>query len=61
MSMSMGIAAFPADGQDGDALLSEADRRMYEAKNRKKAMLGGSLSEEPIEQATPNPSSLVTK
>jgi diguanylate cyclase len=39
MSMSLGLASFPADGLDADALLSEADRRMYEAKNRKKAML----------------------
>ena len=60
MSMSMGVAAFPADGQDADALLSEADRRMYDAKNRKKAMLRGS-SEEPVEQAAPNPSSLAAK
>jgi diguanylate cyclase (GGDEF)-like protein len=61
MSMSMGIAAFPADGQDGDTLLSEADRRMYDAKNRKKAMLGGSLLEEPVDQATPNSSPLAIR
>ena len=60
MSMSMGVAAFPADGQDPDALLSEADRRMYDAKNRKKAMLAGN-SEEPVEQAAPNPSSLAIR
>jgi GGDEF domain-containing protein len=57
MSMSMGIAAFPADGRDADGLLSEADRRMYDAKNRKKAMLRGSSSEESVEQLTPSPSS----
>ncbi len=61
MSMSMGIAAFPADGQDADTLLSEADRRMYDAKNRKKAMLRGSTPEEPVEQVKPIPSSLATK
>ena len=61
MSMSIGVAAFPADGQDADALLSEADRRMYDAKKRKKAMLGGSLSEEPVDQAAPNQSPLATR
>ena len=59
MSMSLGLAAFPTDGQDADALLSEADRRMYEAKNRKKAML--SSSEEQAEPATPAAPSLATK
>jgi diguanylate cyclase (GGDEF)-like protein/putative nucleotidyltransferase with HDIG domain len=60
MSMSMGVAAFPADGQDADALLSEADRRMYDAKNRKKAMLRGT-AEEPVDQVTTSPSSLAVK
>jgi diguanylate cyclase (GGDEF)-like protein len=50
MSMSIGLASFPSDGQDPDALLSEADRRMYEAKNRKKAM----LSEEKLETVHSN-------
>ena len=61
MSMSMGLASFPADGQDTDALLSEADRRMYEAKNRKKAMLRSSTPEESADQVTPNPASLANK
>jgi diguanylate cyclase (GGDEF)-like protein len=60
MSMSIGLAAFPFDGHDADALLSEADRRMYEAKNRKKAMLSGSASVESAEPVTPNPPSLAT-
>ena len=41
MSMSLGLASFPADGTDADTLLSEADRRMYAAKNQKKALLNG--------------------
>ncbi|HEX4595643.1 MAG TPA: GGDEF domain-containing protein, partial [Bryobacteraceae bacterium] len=60
LSISMGLAAFPADGQDADTLLSEADRRMYEAKNRKKALLRGDSLEEPLEAATPAPSSLAS-
>ena len=60
MSMSIGLAAFPADGQDTDALLSEADRRMYEAKNRKKTMLMGS-SNDAADPATPDSPSLASK
>jgi diguanylate cyclase (GGDEF)-like protein len=61
MSMSIGLAAFPSDGQDADTLLSEADRRMYEAKNRKKEMLKGSASDESVDSVTPNPHSLASK
>jgi diguanylate cyclase (GGDEF)-like protein/putative nucleotidyltransferase with HDIG domain len=57
MSMSMGLASFPADGQDADALLSQADQRMYEVKNRKKAMLRGPVQE----AADPAASSLASK
>jgi diguanylate cyclase (GGDEF)-like protein len=46
MSMSIGLAAYPADGLDADALLSEADRRMYEVKNRKKVLLQGASPDE---------------
>ena len=61
MSVSLGLASFPSDGQDADTLLSEADRRMYEAKNRKKAMLsGGSPSVESADPVTPNSPSLAT-
>ncbi|HEX4595817.1 MAG TPA: diguanylate cyclase [Bryobacteraceae bacterium] len=60
LSISMGLAAFPADGQDADTLLSEADRRMYETKKRKKAMLRGDSPEEPREAATPATSSLAS-
>ena len=61
MSMSMGLAAFPGDGQDADTLLSEADKRMYEAKNRKKAMLRGSEPEESAVSPAPDPVSLTHK
>ncbi len=39
LSMTVGVAAFPADGRDVDTLLSEADRRMYTIKNQKKTPL----------------------
>jgi diguanylate cyclase (GGDEF)-like protein/putative nucleotidyltransferase with HDIG domain len=37
LSMSIGQAFFPEDGQDAEQLLSEADRRMYKAKQLSKA------------------------
>jgi len=37
LSLSVGHASFPEDGEDADQLLSEADRRMYAAKQRAKA------------------------
>ncbi len=36
LAFSVGHASYPADGEDADQLLSEADRRMYIAKNREK-------------------------
>jgi diguanylate cyclase (GGDEF)-like protein len=32
LSVSVGIVSFPADGDDAEQLLTEADRRMYSAK-----------------------------
>jgi GGDEF domain-containing protein len=66
MSMSVGLAAFPTNGRGTDALLSEAGRRMYEPKNRKKALLSGStLSDsmrvESTELVTPTPPSLARR
>jgi diguanylate cyclase (GGDEF)-like protein len=55
LSMSIGLAAYPMDGRDADALLSEADRRMYEAKNRKKTILTGTPAESTA-PVTPHPS-----
>jgi diguanylate cyclase (GGDEF)-like protein len=36
LSLSIGHAMFPNDGADADRLLSEADRRMYVAKQKEK-------------------------
>ena len=37
LTASIGVAVFPTDGEDGDALLRSADRAMYEAKRRGKS------------------------
>jgi diguanylate cyclase (GGDEF)-like protein/putative nucleotidyltransferase with HDIG domain len=36
LSFSVGVAVFPIDGQDADALLSQADQRMYRAKHNQR-------------------------
>ncbi len=36
LTVSVGVAAYPADASDGDALVRNADRAMYLAKNRGK-------------------------
>ncbi len=41
LSLSVGHAIFPDDGSDADQLLSEADRRMYIAKQKEKLSLVG--------------------
>ena len=41
ISLSIGHAMFPEDGVDADRLLSEADRRMYVAKQREKMSVVG--------------------
>jgi len=40
LSLSVGHACYPDDGEDADKLLSEADRRMYLAKHREKKPAG---------------------
>jgi GGDEF domain-containing protein len=35
--MSVGVAIFPVDGVDADSLIAEADRRMYQFKQRSKS------------------------
>lgn len=35
VGMSMGISVFPADGEDGDSLLRQADARLYKIKGQK--------------------------
>jgi diguanylate cyclase (GGDEF)-like protein len=37
LSLSVGHASYPEDGEDADQLLTEADRRMYAAKVREKS------------------------
>ncbi len=37
LSMSVGVAVYPADGTDTQTLLAEADRRMYADKQKRKA------------------------
>jgi diguanylate cyclase (GGDEF)-like protein len=50
LSLSVGHALFPEDGTDADQLLSEADRRMYMAKQKEKMSIVGArgLDFEPI-------------
>ena len=50
LSLSVGHALFPEDGTDADQLLSEADRRMYMAKQKEKMSIVGArgLDYEPI-------------
>ncbi len=40
LSISVGFARFPEDGEEAETLLAEADRRMYGAKRRRKATQG---------------------
>ena len=35
-AMSVGVAIYPEDGLDAEALLAEADRRMYKGKRMRK-------------------------
>ena len=37
LSMSVGVAIFPADGRDVEALLAKADKRMYQLKRQSKS------------------------
>jgi GGDEF domain-containing protein len=36
LTASIGVAHFPADGDDAEQLLAEADRRMYKEKQSRK-------------------------
>ncbi|MEZ5402489.1 MAG: diguanylate cyclase [Bryobacteraceae bacterium] len=38
VGLSIGVACFPADGQDAESLLLEADRQMYKVKHSRKGM-----------------------
>jgi diguanylate cyclase (GGDEF)-like protein/putative nucleotidyltransferase with HDIG domain len=52
LSLSVGHACYPEDGEDADQLLSEADRRMYVAKQREKAQAASSRGYEFEPQTT---------
>ncbi len=39
LSLSIGAAAYPDDGSEAEQLLSEADRRMYQSKQKQKMRL----------------------
>jgi diguanylate cyclase (GGDEF)-like protein len=41
LGLSVGHSLFPEDGSDADQLLSEADRRMYAAKQKEKLSVVG--------------------
>jgi diguanylate cyclase (GGDEF)-like protein len=45
LAASAGAAVFPEDGQTYEALLADADRRMYEDKSRRRALMSASVSE----------------
>jgi diguanylate cyclase (GGDEF)-like protein len=40
LSMSVGVAIFPADGRDVETLLAKADKRMYQLKRQSKSEAG---------------------
>jgi len=45
LSMSVGVAVYPQDGSDAEALLAEADRRMYKGKRMRKRERGAGVPE----------------
>jgi diguanylate cyclase (GGDEF)-like protein len=44
LSLSVGVAYYPADGADAEELLAEADRRMYKSKRQRKKALPPELA-----------------
>jgi diguanylate cyclase (GGDEF)-like protein/putative nucleotidyltransferase with HDIG domain len=48
ISMSVGTAIYPLDGEDAEILLAEADRRMYVLKQQTISLLGASHRGEPV-------------
>ena len=47
MTISAGVAMFPADGESYESLLAAADRRMYQDKARRKQEASGPVVESP--------------
>jgi len=48
ISMSVGTAIYPFDGEDAEVLLAEADRRMYTVKQQSTSLLGAPGRSEPV-------------
>jgi diguanylate cyclase (GGDEF)-like protein/putative nucleotidyltransferase with HDIG domain len=48
ISMSVGTAIYPFDGEDAEVLLAEADRRMYTVKQQSSSLLGVPSRSEPV-------------
>jgi len=53
VTISMGIATFPEDGRDADALLLRADAALYEAKKRGRNRVIGYIDSIPLPEVTP--------
>ena len=56
ITISGGIATFPADGSDSHRLIQEADKRMYQAKQagRNRVVSGSLLKEKPEKRVAPS-------
>jgi diguanylate cyclase (GGDEF)-like protein len=54
LSMSVGLAIYPFDGSDAEALIAEADRRMYRLKHQSKSEreLNSALYEGPEQEGS---------
>ena len=57
ISLSVGIAQFPADGRTGEQLLAEADHRMYQCKQRRKRQQRRATAAEGLSAVRPAQSS----
>jgi diguanylate cyclase (GGDEF)-like protein len=53
LSMSVGVAIYPIDGNDSQTLLAEADRRMYADKQKRKAAAASLKKREAAEASPP--------
>jgi len=58
LSVSIGDAEYPANGQDAEALLTYADRRMYKTKRNRKSASGFANA---VAEGDPNPPELVSQ
>ena len=55
MTVSIGVAVFPADGESGDAVIAVADKGLYEAKHggRNRVVKGGTPVQRVAKQKAP--------